>query len=124
MERVGCRPPALARWGVNFYTLLMTEAVFNGGLLAGPVTAQSTFDYRPAPPAVLARTRRIDAVCADLGVPLRAAALQYPLRNPAVRSVVVGGTSPDQVRENAADVARDIPPQLWERLRADGLVAT
>jgi D-threo-aldose 1-dehydrogenase len=103
---------------------IVAAAVFNGGLLAGPVTAQSTFDYRPAPPAVLARTRRIEAVCADLGVPLRAAALQYPLRNPAVRSVVVGGTSPDQVRENAADVARDIPPQLWERLRADGLVAT
>jgi D-threo-aldose 1-dehydrogenase len=103
---------------------VVAAAVFNGGLLAGPVTAESTFDYRPAPAAVLARARRIEAVCASFDVPLRAAALQYPLRHPAVRSVVVGGTSPDQVRENAADMAREIPPQLWERLGVEGLVTT
>jgi D-threo-aldose 1-dehydrogenase len=103
---------------------IVAAAVFNGGLLAGPVTDESTFDYRPAPPAVLDRARRIEAVCASFGVPLRAAALQYPLRNPAVHSVVAGGMSPDQVRENAVDMARDIPPQLWERLRAEGLVMT
>jgi D-threo-aldose 1-dehydrogenase len=103
---------------------IVAAAVFNGGLLAGPVTGESTFDYRPAPAAVLGRGRWIGAVCASFDVPLRAAALQYPLRNPAVRSVVVGGTSPDQVRKNAADMARDIPPQLWERLRAEGLVTT
>jgi D-threo-aldose 1-dehydrogenase len=103
---------------------IVAAAVFNGGLLAGPVTGGSTFDYRPAPAAVLARARRVEAVCASFDVPLRAAALQYPLWNTAVRSVVVGGTSPDQVRENAADMARDIPAQLWERLHAEGLVTT
>jgi D-threo-aldose 1-dehydrogenase len=101
---------------------IVAAAVFNGGLLAGPVTDASTFDYRPAPAAVLARARRIEAICRDFNVPLRAASLQYPLHEPAVRSVVVGGTSPEQVRQNAADMARDIPPQLWERLRAEGLV--
>jgi D-threo-aldose 1-dehydrogenase len=103
---------------------IVAAAVFNGGLLAGPITAASTFDYGPTPSAVLARARRIEAVCASFDVPLRAAALQYPLREPTVRSVVVGGTSPDQARENAADMARDIPPQLWERLRAEGLMTT
>jgi D-threo-aldose 1-dehydrogenase len=103
---------------------IVAAAVFNGGLLAGPVTGASTFDYGPAPAAVLARARRIEAVCAEFDVPLRAVALQYPLREPLVRSVVVGGTSPDQVRGNASDMARDIPPQLWERLRAEGLVTT
>jgi D-threo-aldose 1-dehydrogenase len=101
---------------------IVAAAVFNGGLLAGPVTGASTFDYRPAPSAVLARARRIEAVCASFDVPLRAAALQYPLREPLVRSVVVGGTSADQVRQNATDMARDIPPRLWDRLRAEGLV--
>lgn len=103
---------------------IVAAAVFNGGLLAGPVTAESTFDYRPAPAGVLARARRIEAVCASFNVPLRAAALQFPLRDPMVRSVVVGGTSPDQVRQNAVDLASDIPAQLWERLRAEGLVTT
>jgi D-threo-aldose 1-dehydrogenase len=103
---------------------IVAAAVFNGGLLAGPVTGASTFDYEPAPAAVLARARHIEALCAEFDVPLRAVALQYPLREPLVRSVVVGGTSPDQVRQNAVDIARDIPPQLWERLRAQGLVTT
>ena len=103
---------------------IVAAAVFNGGLLAGPVTGASTFDYEPAPAAVLARARRIEAVCADFDVPLRAVALQYPLRERLVRSVVVGGTSPDQVRQNAVDMARDIPSQMWERLRAEGLVTT
>jgi D-threo-aldose 1-dehydrogenase len=103
---------------------IVAAAVFNGGLLAGPVTGASTFDYEPAPAAVVARVRRIEAVCADFSVPLRAAALQYPLREPAVRSIVVGAISPEQVRQNVADMARDIPPQLWERLRAEGLVMT
>jgi D-threo-aldose 1-dehydrogenase len=101
---------------------IVAAAVFNGGLLAGPVTGASTFDYRPAPSAILARARRIEAVCASFDVPLRAAALQYPLREPLVRSVVVGGTSADQVRQNATDMARPIPPRLWDRLRAEGLV--
>jgi D-threo-aldose 1-dehydrogenase len=101
---------------------VVAAAVFNGGLLAGPVSDASTFDYEPAPATVLARARRIEAVCASFDVPLRAAALQYPLQDAMVRSVVVGGVSPDQVRENAMDLARDIPEQLWERLRAEGLV--
>jgi len=101
---------------------VVAAAVFNGGLLAGPVTGASTFDYEPAPAAVLERARRIEAACADFDVPLRVAALQFPLRQELARTVVVGGTSPDQVRANAADMAREIPSQLWERLHADGLV--
>jgi D-threo-aldose 1-dehydrogenase len=97
---------------------IVAAAVFNGGLLADP----PTFDYRPAAPALVDRIRRIDAVCASFGVPLRAAALRYPLREPLVRSVVAGATTPGQVRQNAAGMAAVIPAQLWVRLEAEGLV--
>ena len=53
-------------------------------------------DPRPGPAG--------STVCQDAGVPLRAAALQFPLRHPAVRSVVVG----------ARDAARD-PRELPAR---------
>ncbi|GAA4725119.1 aldo/keto reductase [Phytohabitans rumicis] len=102
---------------------IVAAAVFNGGLLAEPLTASSTFDYRPAPGAVVARARRIAEVCESFGVPLRAAALAYPLLEPVVRAVVVGANNPDQVRQNAADLALDVPQGMWERLRAEGLVA-
>jgi D-threo-aldose 1-dehydrogenase len=105
---------ACRRHGVT----IVAAAVFNGGLLADP----PTFDYRPASAELAARIRRIGAVCASFGVTLRAAALRYPLREPLVRTVVAGAVTPDQIRQNATDMAAVIPEALWTRLEADGLV--
>jgi D-threo-aldose 1-dehydrogenase len=97
-------------------------AVFNGGLLAAAPTADSLFDYREAPPAILDKARRIASVCAAYDVPLRVAALQFPLLDAAVGRVVIGGVTPDQVRQNAEDLNRQIPAALWDALRNEGLV--
>jgi D-threo-aldose 1-dehydrogenase len=64
----------------------------------------------------------IEAVCLRHGVPLAAAALQFPLLHPAVVSVIPGAVSADQVRSNAANVAMKIPPQLWADLKAANLI--
>jgi D-threo-aldose 1-dehydrogenase len=101
---------------------IVVAAVFNGGLLAEPPGLESTFDYALVPTEVLERVQRIDEICRSFGVPLRMAALRYPLLDASVLSVVAGGTSPDQVRENARALAVEIPAQLWETLRARGLV--
>jgi len=102
---------------------IVAAAVFNGGLLAAALTPSATFDYQQAPPDVLEHARRLRAVCDRFGVSLRAAALQFPLRDAAVKSVVVGGTKPEQVRQNAEDLAVQAPPALWDELRREGLVA-
>lgn len=95
---------------------------FNSGLLAGPVREGAWYDYAPAPPAILARARRIEAVCARHGVPLAAAALHFPLAHPAVASVIPGALSADEVRQNAAHLRRAIPAGLWAELRHEGLL--
>jgi D-threo-aldose 1-dehydrogenase len=111
--------PACREHGVG----VVAAAVFNSGLLASDVpSAGSRFDYEPVPPQVLARTRRIAEVCKDFGVPLPVAALHYPLQQPQVRSVVVGGARPEQVRQNAERLALEVPSELWTSLRDDGLV--
>ena len=102
---------------------VVAAAVFNGGLLADHPTAQSTFDYAPVSPDLLQRALRIEAVCASYEVPLPVAALQYPLRHPAVRSVVVGAVEPAQVRRNADALTAPVPEDLWLELRNEGLVA-
>ena len=66
---------------------------------------------------------RIEAVCSEYGVPLPVAAVQYPLQEPSVVSVVVGGARPEQVRQNALNVDAVVPAELWQRLRDEGLVA-
>ena len=95
-----------------------------GGLAAGAASArpEPTYDYLPAAPGMVARARRMAAVCAAHGVPLKAAALQFPLAHPAVTSVVVGARSPAEVEENAALMTHPIPGALWEELRSACLI--
>ena len=103
---------------------VVNAAVFNSGLLACPeLPPNGRYEYAAAPTEVLARAKAIAAVCAELGVELPAAALQYTLREPAVRTVVVGMASGEQVRENARRMRADIPEELWDRLRTEGLVS-
>ncbi|MFG2146646.1 aldo/keto reductase [Streptomyces sp. NPDC048696] len=94
---------------------VVVGGVFNSGLLADPRPG-ATFDYTAAPPGLLDRALRLKAVCERHGVPLRAAALAFPLRHPAVASVLVGARSAAEVRDAAALFARPVPDALWEEL--------
>jgi D-threo-aldose 1-dehydrogenase len=114
-------PELLDRWTARGQ-YVVAAAVFNGGLLSGQVNESSTFDYGPAPEHIRLRVQRISDVCADHRASLRAAALQYPLRHDAVRIVVVGGDTPEQVRQNAEALTTNVPDDLWTDLRSQGLV--
>jgi len=95
---------------------------FNSGILATGAVDGATYNYRPAPPEILARVARIEALCRRHAVPLAAAALQFPLAHPAVRSVIPGARSADEVRANLALLRVPIPVALWADLRAAGLL--
>ncbi|GGZ28161.1 aldo/keto reductase [Asticcacaulis endophyticus] len=97
---------------------------FNSGILITGVGNGHTpfYDYAPAPPEIIARVHRIEAICADHHVPLAAAALQFPLAHPAVASVIPGMATPDEVRSNAALFHHPIPPALWDDLKTGGLI--
>jgi len=114
--------PAALRRGVG----VIAAGVFNSGVLADPDAGRqfANFFYRPAPPEIIERVTRIREVCRRHGVPLRAAALQFPLTHPAVATVCVGCRSPEEVAANAADFAVDIPPALWHDLADFGLLRT
>jgi D-threo-aldose 1-dehydrogenase len=105
--------PACLRRGVS----VVIGGVYNSGLLADPRPG-STFDYAPADGALLDRAHELRDACAAYGVPLRAAALRFPLRHPAVASVLVGCRTPDEVDDNVDMFARDVPDPLWADLAA------
>ena len=71
---------------------------------------------------VIERVARLEAVCRAHGVPLAAAALQFPYAHPAVATVLTGARSVDEVRENVASFERPIPAALWTALRDEGLL--
>ncbi|MDO8185191.1 aldo/keto reductase [Conexibacter sp. JD483] len=100
---------------------VVAAGVFNSGILAAPGD-DARFGYAPAPAGVLARARRIAAICAEHGVALPAAALRLPLAHPAVAGVLVGMRSATEVRADVAHLAAPIPAGLWQQLRAEELL--
>ena len=94
---------------------IVAAAIFNSGLLSKPRPG-GRYEYGAVPPPQLARAERLAEVCERHGVTLPEAALQFPLREPAVRSVVVGAATAEQVRENARRMQAAIPEALWAEL--------
>jgi D-threo-aldose 1-dehydrogenase len=101
---------------------VLIGGVFNSGLLIDPKPG-ATYDYTPAPEPLLERALRLKAVTERHGVPLRAAALRFPLGHPAVASVLTGARSPDEVRDTVEQSRHPVPDALWDELRAEGLLA-
>jgi D-threo-aldose 1-dehydrogenase len=97
---------------------IVAAGVLNSGLLALPrPAADARYDYVTAPADVLARARRLADLCAEHDVELPAAALQFPLRDDTVRSVVLGAATAGQVRENLARLRVPVPDALWDAVR-------
>lgn len=95
---------------------------YNSGILATGPRPGATYNYDPASPEILDRVGRIETVCRAHGVPLIAAALQFPLLHPSVVSVIPGGQSADEVRGSLAVLETPVPAALWSDLKAEGLL--
>lgn len=92
-------------------------APFNSGVLATGAVAEARYNNRPLEPALAERVRSIEAVCDAHGVPLAAAALQFPLAHPAVVSVVAGMAGAAEVRRNCGLMLHPIPDAFWTELK-------
>ena len=101
---------------------VIVGGVYNSGILADPRPG-THFNYEPAAQVWLDKALKIKAVCDRHGVPLKAAAVQFPLGHPAVATVLAGSRSVAEVEDNAAMLAHPIPDELWAELRAEGLIA-
>jgi D-threo-aldose 1-dehydrogenase len=85
----------------------------NSGILAG----RDTWNYKAAPPEVVARVDAIRGVCDRHQVPLAAAALQFPLAHPAVVAIIPGPRSVAELEANLRLLRYPIPAALWADLR-------
>lgn len=110
--------PACAARGMG----IVVGAPYASGILASGPVEGAHYNYALATPAILERVRQIESVCARHAVPLRAAALQFPLAHPLVAAVIPGAVAPAQVRDNRAMLAHPIPPAFWAELKGEGLL--
>lgn len=111
--------PECERRGVS----VVAAGVFNSGLLARARPREDvTYNYEPAPPAILARAHRIADVLERHGTTLPVAAAQFALAHPAVATVCLGARNREQVERNAALFDTPVPAAAWEELVAEGLL--
>jgi D-threo-aldose 1-dehydrogenase len=112
----------LLPWCAERDMALLIGGPYNTGILATGAVEGAYFDYAPAPPEILERVRRIEAVCARHGVRLASAALHFPLGHPNVATLVPGARSPEEVEQNRAIFEVDVPADLWAELKREGLL--
>lgn len=124
--------PALLSQCVARGVRVALGGVFNSGILATGVRGVSasgdpgevgiTFNYAPAAREWINRTAQIEAVCEAHGVPLRAAALQFPLAHAAVDIVMLGARTAKEWLDGQAMLKHPITPEFWAALRDQNLL--
>lgn len=110
--------PMCEREGIG----IVVGGPFNSGILATGAVDGAHFNYGAAPADVLARVRRMDAVCRAHGVPLPAAALQFPLAHPLVAAVIPGVADRHQLAAALSHAQIEIPVAFWSDLKGEGLL--
>jgi len=94
----------------------------NSGILATGAVAGAYYNYAPAPPEIVAKTRKIEAVCARYNIPMKAAALQFPFGHPAVVSNIPGVKTKERFEENLKLFTYPIPADFWAALKEEELL--
>lgn len=107
--------PTCVRRGIS----ILLGSPFESGVLATGMRPGARHGYRAVEPAIAARVRALEAVCARHGVPLAAAALAFPLAHPAVVAVVPGAGHPAEVEQNASAMQCRFPAGFWPELRQE-----
>jgi D-threo-aldose 1-dehydrogenase len=95
--------------------------VLNSGVLANPAPG-ATYNYLPASDEMIARAKKICDFLKERNVPLIAAAVQFPMRHPAVTSIVTGPRNVSELQTYVDGFDFPIPESVWVDLENSGLV--
>lgn len=95
--------------------------VFNSGVLVTP-SPSARFEYAPAPAEIIRKAVDINDIASHYGVPVESVGLQFPLRHPAVKAVIVGVRSVSELEANIDAFNITVPDSLWVDLEDAGLV--
>lgn len=101
---------------------ILLAGPYNSGILATGAVPGAKYNYKDAPPEIMQKVEKIQAVCAKYDVPLAAAAVQFPLGHASVSCIVTGAVKPAEIERNKALITTKIPPDLWADLKRGGLL--
>jgi D-threo-aldose 1-dehydrogenase len=108
----------LLDWAHTHGIGVLQGAPFGGGVLAKGVDTYDTYAYHPMNPETREHADALSRICAEAGIPLGAAALQFSLREPRITSTVVGVTRPERIQQTLDWAGFPIPDDVWTRILA------
>ena len=97
---------------------VLNAAPYGSGILSRGPESYPRYAYQAASAEMVARARRLQAICDRYGIPLAAAALQFSLKDPRIVSTIVGASRPDRIEKTLVLAAFEIPDELWEELES------
>jgi D-threo-aldose 1-dehydrogenase len=110
--------PKCGRLGVG----VVVGAPYASGILATGAVQGAKYRYSEATPDMMTKVQLIERICKDHQIPLKAAALQFPLGHPLVASVIPGAFRPEQVMENRKLFEHPIPASFWDACKTANLI--
>ena len=99
-------------------TSIICGGPFNSGVLVG----RDTWNYAKAPKDVIDKARALGVVADEFGIPLPAAALQFPLGDEIVCSVIPGPRDKEELEQIVTWFKTPIPTEFWATLKAKNLM--
>ena len=99
-------------------TSIICGGPFNSGVLVG----RDTWNYAKAPKDVIDKARALGVVAAEFGSPLPAAALQFPLVDEIVCSVIPGPRDKGELEQIVTWFKTPIPKEFWSTLKEKKLM--
>ena len=110
--------PECERRGIG----IIIGSPYASGILTSGSRKESKYGYAAASKEMRKKVQSIEVICEANGIPLKAAALQFPLAHPQVSSVIPGALKAAQVKENLEMLKIHIPPEFWVELKQTGLL--
>ncbi len=99
------------------------DIVVGGPYSSGVLVGGAHFEYAPAAPEILAKVRKIKALCDQYKIPIKAAALHFSLAHPASAAIIPGASKPERIAEDHAALKTVVPDDFWADLRKQELVS-
>ena len=103
----------------NTGTTIICGGPFNSGILAG----RDMWNYAKAPDEIINKAKAISEVADDFSIPLAAAALQFPLGNDIVTSVIPGPRNKSELQQIVDWFSMPIHNEFWAALKSKGLIS-
>ena len=101
---------------------ILLAAPFNSGILAGS-EKNLNWNYAKASKELIDKVNSLKRICDNYNIPLAAAAIQFPLAHPVVKTVVTGAVNVKELEDNVSYLDVKIPNDFWQELKTLNLIA-